>query len=121
MLSSWLSSSRQAREAEHQLLFYSVYPLNAPEERRAAVSELLTRANFGQFLGNFEMDWEDGEVRYKTSISVEDDRLTPALVKQVVEPNLRAMDRYLDAIRSVADGTAAPAEALERAEGPTST
>jgi hypothetical protein len=27
-------------------------------------------------IGNFEMDFEDGEIRYKTSIDVEDDSLS---------------------------------------------
>ena len=105
-----------AREAERQLLFYSVFPTNAPEVRRAAVAELLTRANFGLYLGNFEMDWDDGEVRYKTSLAIDDAALTPALVKQVVEPNLRMMNRYFAAIGAVAAGNASPAAAIARAE-----
>jgi hypothetical protein len=114
----WLCYA-QAREAERQLLFYSVFPTNAPEERRAAVAELLTRANFGLYLGNFEMDWEDGEIRYKTSVAVEGAELTPALVRQVVEPNVRIMERYFAAIRAVADDGASPVEAIADAEAAT--
>jgi hypothetical protein len=111
----WLCYA-QAREAERQLLFYSVFPTNAPEERRAALAELLTRANFGLYLGNFEMDWDDGEIRFKTSVAVESAELTPALVKQVVEPNLRITNKYFPAIRAVAEGESSPIEAIATAE-----
>lgn len=55
--------------------------MNVPEDRRLALAEFLTRANYGLFIGNFEMDWQDGEVRYKTSIDVAGDRLSTALVQ----------------------------------------
>jgi hypothetical protein len=107
----------QAREEQAQLLFYSVCPMNAPGDRRPAVAELLTRVNYGLFMGNFELDMDDGEIRYKTSIDVEGDRLSPALVKPLVYANVLMMDRYLPGIMSVIYGNVAPAEAIAKAEG----
>ncbi len=107
----------QAREEQAQLLFYAVCPVKAPEDKRMAVAELLTRANYGLFIGNFEQDMTDGEIRYKTSIDVEGDRLTPALVKPLVYANVLMMDRYLPGIMSVIYGNAAPAEAVAKTEG----
>jgi hypothetical protein len=49
-----------------QFLFYVVASTRAPEEVRLAVAEFLTRANYGMRIGNFELDYSDGEVRYKT-------------------------------------------------------
>jgi hypothetical protein len=107
----------QAREEHAQLLFYSVCPVNVPEDRRMAVAEFLTWANYGLFIGNFELDMTDGEIRYKTSIDVEGDRLSPALVKPLVYTNVMMMDRYLPGIMSVIYGNVAPAEAVAKAEG----
>ena len=107
----------QAREERAQLLFYSVCPVKALEDRRMAVAEFLTRANYGLFMGNFEMDMADGEVRYKTGIDVEGDRLSPALVKPLVYANVMMMDRYLPGIMSVMYANLAPAEAVARVEG----
>jgi hypothetical protein len=54
------------REEEEQVLFYSVAPVAVAEERRVDVAELILRANYGAVLGGFEMDVDDGEVRYRT-------------------------------------------------------
>lgn len=46
--------------------------LQVPEELRPGVAEFITRANYGLIRGNFEMDFNDGELRYKTTISRQD-------------------------------------------------
>ena len=51
---------------------YHTAPIKVPVEQRAAVSEFITRANYGLTKGNFEMDFSDGELRYKTTISQHD-------------------------------------------------
>ena len=106
----------QVEEDEQWFAFYSTLDTNTPEDRRHAVAELLTLANYGLIIGNFEMDLRDGEVRYKTSINVTDDRLTVALVRPLVYFNLFTMDRYLESIMSVAFGNVAPADAIAKVE-----
>lgn len=107
----------QARDDQQQFVFYSVCPLNVPEVRRPAVAEFITRANYGMVLGNFEMDYNDGEVRYKTSIDVEGVGLSAPLVKQVVYANVLITDRYLPGLMAVMAGSESPREAVERVEG----
>jgi hypothetical protein len=107
----------QAREEQSQFLFYSLCPVNAPEDRRPAVAELLTRANYGLFIGNFELDLDDGEIRYKTSIDVEGDRLSPALVQQLAYANVFTMDRYLPGMMGLIYGHISPEEAIAQVEG----
>ena len=46
-------------------LVYTTLLQAVPEEKRSAVAEFITRANYGLPGGNFEMDWRDGELRYK--------------------------------------------------------
>lgn len=99
-----------------QLVFHSLCPVSTPLERRPAMTEFLTRANYGMPLGNFEMDLEDGEVRFKTSIDMEDIEPNAVLVKHVVYANVIMMDRYLPGIVSVAEGTTSPAEAIAEIE-----
>lgn len=107
----------QVREDAEQFIFYSLCPVNAPEDMRPWVAEYLTRANYGLFLGNFELDFEDGEVRFKTSIDVEGDELTAALVRQVVYSNVIMMDRYLPGLLKVIYGGLSPSEAIEEIDG----
>lgn len=107
----------QVREEQQQFVFYSILSIKVPEEKRPAIAEFLTRANYGMIIGNFELDFRDGEVRYKTSIDVEDDRLSFALIRRLVYPNVFTMDRYLPGIMAVTYGQASPAEAIGQIEG----
>jgi hypothetical protein len=107
----------QALEERYQFVFYSIIPNKAPEERRPAMAEFLTRANYGLLIGNFEMDFSDGEIRYKTSIDVEDDELTPALLKQLLYANVLTMDRYWPGIMAVLYSDISPADAITDIEG----
>jgi hypothetical protein len=104
------------REEQHRVLFYTVPPVTVPEATRRAMSELLMRANFGIPIGNFELDFSDGELRCKTSLDVTGDRLTHALLHQLVLTNLKLVRIYLPAVRSVLAG-AAPIDAIGRAGG----
>jgi hypothetical protein len=105
---SWLLVG-QAYEERGQAAVYSVLPEKVPAEHRAAMAELHTRINYGLVLGNFEMDLEDGEVRFKASADfggAEPD--TPAL-KPLVAVALLQFDRWLPALRAVIAGEAAAA------------
>lgn len=101
-----------AREDQEQFVFYSIYPNAAPEDKRLVMAEFLTRANYGLIIGNFEMDFNDGEIRYKTSIVVEGDLLTTDLIKQLVYGNVMMMDHYFPGIQAVINGSKLPMEAI---------
>ncbi len=107
----------QAREEQQQVVFYSVASVQAPEDRRAAMAEFITRANYGMIIGNFEMDFSDGEIRYKTSFDTEGTDLTNGIMKQLVYANVLTMDRYLKGIMAVAFGGREAIEAVAAVEG----
>lgn len=98
-------------------LFYAQAPVRVPEEARPAAAEYLTRANYGLRLGNFEMDFSDGEVRYKSSLDFEDEVLSPALIKHAIYPAVQTMDRYMPGLMAVVYGGKQPAEAIDEIEG----
>ncbi len=108
----------EAMEEHQRVAFYSVAPLNVPEETRPAVMEFITRANFGLVIGNFELNLEDGEVRSKTSLDLKGSELTPALAQRAIIPNLHAMNTYLPGLEAlVGDPAAPPAELIAGIEG----
>lgn len=107
----------KAREEERQFVFYSICPIVGPENQRQAIAEFITRANYGMITGNFEFDFTDGEIRYKTGIDVEGDRLSFALIKQMVYANVMMMDEYLPGIQAVLSENLSPLEAITQLEG----
>ena len=113
---NWLCFA-QAREPESQFVFYSVYPVLVPEPRRAAMAEFLTRANYGLVIGNFELDYNDGEVRFKSSLDVEGSMLTGPLIQACVYANVVMMDHYMPGIVALLAEGLAPTVALARIEG----
>lgn len=108
----------QAREEQKQFVFYSVLDARVPPEKRSAVAEFICRANYGLILGNFEMDFSDGEVRYKTSIDVKEseDKLTHGLLKRLVYVNVVMMDKYFPGLMGVIYAGQSPAEAMAKVE-----
>jgi hypothetical protein len=106
----------QAREAQEQFVFYSVLPVNVPPEKRLKVAELITRINYGMVIGNFEMDFDDGEVRYKTSVDVEGSELTLPMIRQMVYANILITDRYLPAVMRAIYSDISPVEAIAKAD-----
>jgi hypothetical protein len=106
----------QARETQQQFIFYSVCPVKVPKLKREAIGEFINRANYSMIIGNFELNFADGEIRYKTSIDVEGDRLTSALIKRLVYANVMMMDEYLPGIMSVIDRDVSPVEAIAQIE-----
>jgi hypothetical protein len=99
-----------------QCVFYSVAPVRAPEVLRPAVAEFLTRANLGLIIGNFELDYDDGEVRFKTSIQVDDTLLTPSLLRPLLYGNVAAMDKYLPGLEAVLALMQTPSGAIKAIE-----
>ncbi len=106
----------QTSEDNERFAFYSICPVTTPEDKRSLMAEFIARANYGLIIGNFELDFEDGEVRYKTSIDVEGDRITEALVQQQVYANIATMDNYLPGIMKLIYGDSSPAETIELIE-----
>lgn len=114
----------QAEEEGRIFLFYSVSPLDVPPAKRQAIAEFITHANFNMLVGNFELNLDTGDLRYKTSLSLkeipdqvlkEHDLLT-TLIKQLVHINVFMMDQYLPGILAVCNDDVAPKEAIARIE-----
>jgi hypothetical protein len=112
----WTCYAR-AKEEEQQFIFLSVYPFNAPPEKRMAMAEFVTRANYGLSIGNFEMDFADGEIRFRTSIDVEHAKLTAGLLESLVAANLTVTDVYLPGLLAVLSSDVSPAAAIAKIEG----
>lgn len=107
----------QVRVDLEQFVFYVVAPVKAPEEVRPGVAEYITRANYGLRIGNFEMDYGDGEIRCKTSIDFEESTLDNYLIKNAIYAAVHTMDFYLPGLLSVMFGNDNPEQSIAETEG----
>lgn len=105
-------------EEREQVCMYSILDVNCPGDQRGAVSEFITRANYGLIIGNFELDYSDGEIRYKSSVDVEGGELTDLMVKNLCYANVLTVDRYFPGLMAVMYGGKDPEGAVHEVENP---
>ena len=110
----------QADDEAQQVVFYSLCPVSVADEHYGAIAELILRVNDRLIIGNFELDIDQGDIRYKTSLDTEGDRLTPALMRRLVYANVHTMDTYLPGIIAVLAGDCSPVAAIAAVEQTTS-
>ncbi len=97
---------------------FTLYPVRVPEAKRIAVAEYLTRANYGLLFGNFELDFTDGEVRFRTSMNTDDAAINSVVARHLVQQNVNVADRYFSGLLRVVYGGLDPATAIREAETP---
>lgn len=107
----------QERTEEDQFVFYSIFPVRTPEDKQQAVAEFICRANYGMIIGNFEHDYGDGEIRYKTSVDVEGVEVVDALIRHLIYANVLTMDKYFPGLMRVLYAGIAPVDAIDEVEG----
>jgi hypothetical protein len=82
-----------ADDVQNKFIFFTIYPLSVPTELRVDMAVVLTRINYNLFLGNFEMDFDDGELRLRTSIIA--DNITKDILAHLININIVSMDEHL--------------------------
>ncbi len=112
---TWVCFAR-VDEGNQRFLFHSVMGLNISQQFRPAVAEYLMRVNYGLPVGNFEMDFDTGDVRFKTSAETPEGELTVSMVRALVYANVHNMDHYFPGVLSVVHGGLSPTAALARVE-----
>jgi hypothetical protein len=101
-------------EQERLILVHSICGFNTPKDRRQGMAELLTRINFVLKVGNFEMDFEDGEIRFKTSVRIADSDASIELIEHLILPNILTIDKALPILMEMIYGTASPESLCEK-------
>lgn len=87
-------------------------PVKVPEQHRSAVAEFLTRVNYRLFLGKFEFDLDDGEVRMVSTVFMGGSILSQAMIEQMENTAHMSMNQYWPGMMVVAYGGQSAAEAL---------
>ena len=101
-----------------KLVIHMIIPLTADDER-AKVAEFLHRANYGLNVGNFDFDFNDGEISYRVAIYCGEDEFIPPTYEQIdyaVVIGLMMIERYGNALVKVMFGLVEPEEAVAAVE-----
>lgn len=108
------------RIPDKQVLIFSSCPVNIPENKRRQIAEFITRANHNLILGSFELDFDDGDLRYKSNYIYDD---TYPQSQEVFIRNFlisfRMMDKYIPGIMSVLYANLDPKIAITQIENVT--
>lgn len=104
-------------EQKRMFVFYTFSPVKVAEDRLMAAMEFVTRANYDMYIGNFEMDLSDGEVRFKASVDFDEAQALAPVVKGVVFMSVLMMDRYFPGLLRVIYGEASAEQAIDEIEG----
>ena len=103
------------QSASHFVL-YLYHPLTILEPLRKTTAEFICRANYGLPIGNFEMDFSDGELRYKVGIPMLDVPLTRGQFGQALDILINTLVYYhTPLIQSLYDGVS-PEQSITEAE-----
>jgi hypothetical protein len=97
-----------------QVFGYS--PLRIPEGCGSAIAEAVTRANYGLRIGKFELDLDDGELRFHVAQILVYDSVGEGVIDRMIGTAISMLDMYLPAFLSVIYANEFPLDAIRRVE-----
>ncbi len=92
----------------------AVCPISTAEAYRAAVAEYILRVNCNLKLGGFVQDFNDGEVRYKCTLSAMVGRPSPQDTERVIIMPVLMMEQFGEGLVRCMMGVGNPAEEAEK-------
>lgn len=102
---------------EEMLQVIAPIGMNADKDRINDVAEYITRANYGVKVGKFELDCNDGEIRYQLAVDCAGGMIPneEILARSIRIPALM-YQRYGDGLLEVMFGFSTPKDAVIKAE-----
>ena len=101
-------------DTKNCFVFYIVPSFLIPKQDIPSVVEFITRVNLGLLIGNFEFDYVESKVRFKSAIGLVDNQLSDDQVAVTVRPAVRAWKSYLPGVIEVMARVASPTRALNK-------
>ena len=99
-----------------QIVVLSHLSSTVAEEFRSVVAEFVLRANCDLLVGGFDFGLDDGLVRFRTAMDIDDLDVTTQFVRNLIYSNVSTMDLHITALNRLAHGGANVAEAFQLLE-----
>lgn len=103
----------------NEYIVYTISPLGADEDDEtimANMAEFICRANYGLRMGNFELDFNDGEIRFKVHVPCNEIIPTTEMIQKSIYCPAKMFERYSSGILSVLFNHTSGKEAVEQCE-----
>lgn len=81
-------------EENFEICCYSIYPDQIPPEKRGDFAIFITGVNYELTIGNFELDFDDGELRLRTSLPFDQEGLKIQILEKIININIETMNYY---------------------------
>jgi hypothetical protein len=111
-----VASRLRVFETPHFLKTILYLGLHTPVYRRPEMALALSLANFELHFGAFEMDNEDGELRFRASLPIDDTEIGTESLRCLLLFPPSVVARYSMALAEVATGAADAGQAISRSE-----
>jgi hypothetical protein len=105
----------QVHTDAERFVFHFLFQGIVPAERRNAVAEFMTRANWGLIEGNYEMNFESGALRFRVGLDFTSTELTGPLVRNAILSGMNNLELSIGWLSQVIDGTLEPEAAWRSA------
>lgn len=104
---------------DDEYMVYTYCPVGVDEnddEMMLRMTEFICRVNYGLRTGNFELDCNDGEIRFKCHVICEDIIPTAAIVNRSIYTSVLMFERYGSGILDIIFTDASPKDAVYKCE-----
>lgn len=95
---------------------YACINIGVDEEHRKEVAEFFTRINYHLSLGCFDMDFSDGEIRYRFYVDCDDCTTSSAVIEDSMNIAIRMYMKYGDSLLRIMFGMESAEEAYKAVE-----
>lgn len=85
-------------EKQGSLIVYSMFPKYIGEAFRTEIARMLIKTNYQLGVGAFEMDTDDGELRFRTAILYKNDSINTTRFENLFLINIRTMEKFINDI-----------------------
>jgi hypothetical protein len=87
-----------------RFVFYVILGLTVPPERQDDFVRFITSLNWGLSIGNFEMDYGSGCVRFRSSLDFSGAELTETLIRNAILSAMNSVEAYAEALIDIISG-----------------
>lgn len=99
---------------DEKFWFFIAAPFLVPADKRLAVAEFMTQANFNIRIGNFVLNFETGEALFKVGLDFSGTTLDVVHFRNAIHLAAIAMDKYLPGLQWVVSGEKSPEQAVNQ-------